>query len=234
MGRVTPLLTSRKVLTFTYPDVQETTITPETLPTTEPADPQIVYTVAQADLAQLNFNVFKRIEVAILNASGQAVTAATISYRMTKNGVSVRTGTYTVAANYYYRLGCYFYDVAVGDVLGIKLWSSVADSNWDMKTFWMNVTRVIPFNKPRWLYNADATSQGSGSTSYWWHNDAFYLREINFTVPLWCIGANYGMFRVYRGDINPNSEYTTGTTRPARLGSNYVPSQIIFRGLRID
>jgi len=237
MGRVTPLLTERKILTFTYPAVQETQITPETLPTSEPTDPQIAYTIAQADLVQLSFNVFQRIEVAILNGSGQVVTAATISYRMTKNGVSVKTGTFTVAANYYYRLGCYFYNVAVGDVLGIKLWSNQADSNWDMKTFWMNVTRVIPFNKPRCLYNINVAVQGSGGTPKWYHNDVFvYTAASAFTVPLWYPAATYGMFQISRGDsIYSNGiESTTGTTRPVRNGSNWVPSQIIFRGLRIE
>ena len=65
MTIVTPLLTSKKVLTFTYPDIQETTITPETLPTTEPTDPQIAYTVAQVDLVQTSFPPFNRVEVAI-------------------------------------------------------------------------------------------------------------------------------------------------------------------------
>jgi len=238
MTMITPLLTSRKVLTFTYPDIQETQITPETLPTSEPTDPQISYTVGQSDLVQLSFNVFQRIEVAILNASGQFITAGTLNYRMVKNGSSVKTGSFAVSANYYYRLGCYFYNVAAGDVLGIKLWSSVADSNWDMKTFWMNVTRVIPFNKPRCLYNVGiAASVGSGGTPKWWHNDVFtYSLASAFTVPLWYPAATYGMIQISRGDsIYSNGiESTTGTTRPVRNGSNWVPSQIIFRGLRID
>jgi len=242
MGRVTPLLTERKILTFTYPDVQETSITPETLPTSEPTDPQISYTVGQSDLVQLSFNVFQRIEVAILNASGQFITAGTLSYQMVKNGSSVKTGSFAVSANYYYRLGCYFYDVAVGDVLGIKLWSSVADSNWDIKTFWMDVTRVTPLNKPRSLYNVQVAaavqrySGANGALSYYLH-DNFYYTTINaFTIPLWYPAATYGMFRVSRGDsFNPDSiESAKGATRPARKGGNYVPSQIIMRGLRID
>jgi hypothetical protein len=240
--RVTPLLTSRKVLTFTYPDVQETTITPETLPTTEPTDPQISYTVEQSDLVQLSFNVFQRIEVALLNASGQFITAGTLNYRMVKNGSSVKTGSFAVSANYYYRLGCYFYNVAVGDVLGIKLWSSVADSNWDMKTFWMDVTRINPLNKPRRLYNVEVAASvqrysGAGGTLNYYLVDNFYSAIVTaFTIPLWYPAATYGMFRVSRGDtINPNGiESATGSTRPDRKGGNYVPSQIIFRGLRID
>ena len=242
MGRVTPLLTERKILTFTYPDVQETTITPETLPTTEPTNPQIAYTVAQADLVQLSLNVFQRIEVAILNASGQFITAGTLNYRMVKNGSSVKTGSFAVSANYYYRLGCFFYNVAVGDVLGIKLWSSVADSNWDMKTFWMDVTRIIPLNKPRRLYNVEVAAQvprysGANTALYYYMADTFFSAITTAsTFPLWYPLATYGMFRVGRGDLTyPNDiESATGSTRPARKGGNYVPSQIIFRGLRID
>jgi hypothetical protein len=243
MTRITPLLTSRKVLTFTYPNVQETQITPETLPTSEPTDPQISYTVGQSDLVQLSFNVFQRIEVAILNASGQFITAGTLNYRMVKNGSSVKTGSFAVSANYYYRLGCYFYNVAVGDVLGIKLWSSVADSNWDMKTFWMDVTRITPLNKPRCLYNVEVAAAvqrfsgaGGGTLNYYLHDNFYYAISTAFTIPLWYPAATYGMFRVSRGDnIYPNSiESGTGATRPDRKGLNYVPSQIIFRGLRID
>jgi hypothetical protein len=243
MTRITPLLTSRKILDFTYPDVQETTITPETLPTTEPTDPQIAYTVTAADLVQLSLNVFQRIEIGILNASGKVVTAATISYRMTKTGVSVKTGTFTVAANYYFRLGCYFYNVAVGDVLGIKLWSNQTDSNWDMKTFWMDVTRITPLNKPRRLYNVEVAAAvqrfsgvGGGTLNYYLHDNFYSTIGTAFTIPLWYPAATYGMFRVSRGDAtNSNGiESGTGATRPDRKGLNYVPSQIIFRGLRID
>jgi hypothetical protein len=242
MTRVTPLLTERKILTFTYPNVQETTITPETLPTTEPTDPQIAYTVADADLVQLSLNVFQRIDVAFLNASGTVVTATTISYRMTKNGGSVKTGTFTVAANYYYRLGCYFYDVAVGDVLGIKLWSNQTGSNWDMKTFWMDVTRITPLNKPRRLCNVEVAAavarfSGAGGSLVYYLEDYFYRTVTTaFTIPLWYPAATYGMFKVSRGDsVSPNGiESATGATRPNRQGGNYVPSQIIFRGLRID
>jgi hypothetical protein len=243
MGRVTPLLTERKILTFTYPAVQETTITPETLPTTEPTNPQIAYTVADADLAQLSLGVFQRIEVAILNASGQFITAGTLNYRMVKNGSSVKTGSFAVSANYYYRLGCYFYNVAVGDVLGIKLWSNQADSNWDMKTFWMDVTRITPLNKPRCLYNVEVAAAvqrfsgaGGGTLNYYLHDNFYSTIGTASTIPLWYPAATYGMFRVSRGDgSNPNGiESGTGATRPDRKGLNYVPSQIIFRGLRID
>jgi hypothetical protein len=242
MTRVTPLLTSKKVLDFTYPDVQETTITPETLPTSEPTDPQIVYTVTEADLVQLSLNVFQRIEIALLNASGQFITAGTLSYRMVKNGGSVLSGAFAVSTNYYYRLGCYFYNVAVGDVLGIKLWSNQTDSNWDVKTFWMDVTRITPLNKPRGLCNVQVAvavqrfSGANGALYYYLHDNFDYTTAAAFTVPLWYPAATYRMFRVSRGDVMypNNKESATGSTRPDRKGGNYVPSQIIFRGLRID
>jgi len=236
--RVTPLLTSRKVLTFTYPANLETQITPETLPTTEPTNPQITYTVAQEDLVGLSLTVFKRVEVAILNASGQFITAGTLYWKMMKNGSPVVSSSSSVSANYYYRLGCYFYNVAVGDVLGIKLWSSVADSNWDIKTYWTNVTRVTPLDKPRNLYNvAVAAATGSNGSLTWYLDDNFYrVFSAAFTILLWTPATTYGMFRVSRGDnIYSNQfEITKAATRPGLQGLNYVPSQIVFRGLRID
>jgi len=239
MTRLSPLLTSKKVLTFTYPDIQETTITPETLPTTEPTNPQIAYTVAQADLVQTSFPLFKRVEVGCVNASGTVVTAATISYRMVKNGSSVKTGTFTVAANYYYRLGYYFYNVAVDDVLGIKLWSNQTDSNWDVKTLFVAITRITPIDKPRCLYLVESAALlnrvGSGTPTFY-HKDFTYQTANAFTIPFWYPHDTYGIFRVSRGDsMSPDgAESSTGTTRPAQKGGGYTPTQIIFRGLRID
>ena len=123
MGTVTPLLTSRKILNITYQTPQETLLgTPETLPTTEPATPQISYTVTSGDLPTFNMPLFKKIWVALLYGAGKAVTAATIYWRMKKNGASVATGSGSVAANTFYTWSCGFYDVAVGDVLELALW----------------------------------------------------------------------------------------------------------------
>jgi hypothetical protein len=112
-----------------------------------------------------------------------------------------------------------------------------------MKTFWMDVTRITPLNKPRRLYNVEVAARvqrfsGASGTLYYYLEDNFYsnIGTTAFTIPLWYPATTYGMFRVSRGDsMYPNGiESTTGATRPVRNGGNLVPSQIIFRGLRID
>ena len=136
MVRVTPLFTSRKVLNITYKSAQETLLaTPQTLPTAEPATPQIGYTVAEADLPTLSMSVYSKKWVAYVIGAGKFVTIGTLYWRMKKNGASVATGSYSVDSNYYYTVSAYFFDVAVGDLLELALWSTRTDSNWDYKAY---------------------------------------------------------------------------------------------------
>jgi len=250
MTKLTPLLTSLKTLNITYQTPQETLLgTPETLPTSEPGTPQISYTVAAGDLPSLSITPYSEKWVAFVIGAGKVVTAATINYRMKKNGASVKTGTLSVAANYFYTIQAQFYDVAVGDVLELALWSNQTDSNWDYKAFWVQVTRIVPINKPRLLYPcnfgtviANPTlalgnpyAMGAGTlTGY--HLDVFTYSigsAVNFES---LYPKTYGLFRISRGDSTCSNDVITNTSatyRPYYMKNN-VPSQIIFRGLRID
>jgi len=148
MVRITSLLSNRKVFNFTYQTPQETLLgTPETLPTTEPATPQIGYTVASGDLPTVSASLYSRKWIGMVIGAGKAVTAATVSWRMKKNGVSVNTGTLAVTANTFYTIQAWFYDVAVGDLLELALWSNVSDSNWDYKAYQIHITRIFFYNK---------------------------------------------------------------------------------------
>ena len=251
MTRITPALTSLKTLNITYQTPQETLLgTPETLPTSEPETPQISYTVAEDDLPSLSIIPCSKKWVAFVIGAGKVVTAATISYRMKKNGASVKTGTLSVTANYFYTIQAQFYDVAVGDVLELALWSNQTDSNWDYKAFCVQVTRVIPINNPRLLYpcnfaaptsNPTLTlgnpySIGAGTlTGY--HLDLFtYSIGLAVNVESLYPKNTYGLFQISRGDSTGSNNVTTNTSatyRPYYMKNN-VPSQIIFRGLRID
>ena len=252
MVKITPLLTSLKTLNITYQTPQETLLgTPETLPTAEPATPQISYTVASGDLPTFNIQPFKKIWVAYLIGAGKAVTAATIYWRMKKNGASVSTGSGSVAANTFYTWNCYFYNVAVGDVLEIALWSNQTDSNWDYKAYQILVTRLILLNKPRLLMpcNFAALAEhptltlGNPSRSvagfYPHHEDA--LRSITLVTtatsyPSLCPKDTYGLFEIYRGDESSSNSAlirTSSIYRPYYY-NNWVPTQIIMRGVRID
>jgi hypothetical protein len=250
MTRLNPAFTSLKTLNITYQTPQETLLgTPETLPTSEPGTPQIGYTVASDDLPTFNISPYQKNWVAIVIGAGKAVTAATIYWRMKKNGASVGTSSGSVSANNYYTIHAYFFDVAVGDVLELALWSNQTDSNWDYKAYQIQVSRLILLNTPRLLspcnFAALAThpaltlgnpSYISGSL-YPMHCDARLLlitspASYDFLYPK----NTYGMFQIYYGDyyyINTSSIRTSSTYRPYYY-RNYVPTQIIMRGVKID
>jgi hypothetical protein len=250
MARLTPPYTSLKTLNITYQAAQETLLgTPETLPTTEPATPQISYTVAAGDLPTFNLLPYQKKHIAILIGAGKAVTAATISYRMKKNGGSVESGSSSVPANYFYTRACFFYDVAVGDVLELALWSNQTDSNWDYTAFHIQASRLILLNKPRMLApcNFAAVSGfpiltlGNPATSSLgmkvYHIDKQFATDLSIaTVFDFMYPKNtYGLFRLNNGDYNSaNSSIclTSATYRP-NYYRNYCPTQMIMRGLNL-
>lgn len=250
MTRVTPLLTSLKTLNITYQTPQETLLaTPETLPTTEPATPQIGYTVAEADLPTLSLTPYKKVWVAIVIGAGKAVTAATISWRMKKNGASVNSGSSSVSANNFFTRQCYFRDVVVGDVLELALWSSVADSNWDYKAFQIQVTRLILLNKPRLLLPCNFTALETHPVltlgSPYYTNQVLY--PFHLDNRLYAITAatsflslypkdTYGLFILDYGDsIYANaSVIRTSTSYRPYYYRNSEPTQLIMRGLQTE
>jgi hypothetical protein len=250
MTRLNPVLTSLKTLNITYQTPQETLLgTPVTLPTSEPAMPQISYTVAQSDLPTFDLLPYQKKWVAVLIGAGKAVTAATIYWRMKKNGVSVNTGSSSVSAGYYYTYNCFFYDVAVGDVLELALWSNQTDSNWDYKAYQIQVSRVILLNKPRLLSPCNfatvtlypTLTLGNPSSS----NFAFYPYHCDNALPSIGVSTSYeylypkntyGMFRINYGDYTSSNSsiIKTSTTYRPYYYRNYVPTQIIMRGVKTD
>jgi len=248
MGRVTPLYTSRKVLYITYRTPLETLLeTPETLPTSEPDTPQISYTVTEDLLPTLSMQPYSKKWVACLYGAGRFTTAGTVYWRMKRNGASVASSSKSVSANYYYTVCAHFHNVNVGDVLELALWSSVSDSNWDYKALQIQVTRLIPFNKPRLFYKCSfslssqpvltlGNPSAAGTASFYPYHDDKVLPSIttDTTYTFLYAGSTYGLFRIGRGDYSlaNNADVSTHSSyRPYYL-RNLVPAQIIFRGLR--
>jgi hypothetical protein len=253
LTRFNPAYTSLKTLNITYQTPQETLLTtPVTLPTSEPATPQVGYTIANAHLPTLSLSVYNKVWVAHVYAAGKFVTAGTLYWRMKKNGSSIANGSTSVGANTFYTVSAHFYDVNVGDILEIALWSSVTDSNYDYKALAVSVTRIIPFNKPRFLINVECPTQtpfptltlGNPSPS-----DVYFLAiysddKLNYTTysgavstKIVMVGDTYGLFQKYFGDNttkNSANVRTDATYRPKYDRDARAVSQFKFRGLRVD
>lgn len=254
MTRLTPIFGSIKTMNITYATPRETLLgTPETLPTSEPTDPQIAYTVQSSDLPTFDIKPYSCIYLGRLLAGGQFVTAGTLYWRMVKNGLSVASSSFSVSANYYYVIEAGFLDVKVSDVLGLKLWSSVSDSNWDRSAIAVSPSRIQPLKTPLYkdvtikavssqsFTNFSATASGTsgyvyiynGTTSFDYANSSaggFTLSNIPF---FYC--TIYGMFRTPFGDstISNTIRNSIGSTRPT-VYKFPIPSQFIFRGVFID
>lgn len=249
MTRLVPEYTSLKKLKITYRTPLETLLSPVTLPTTEPPTPQIGYTVAETHLPTFSIGVHRPIYVAYLIGTGQFTTAGTLYWRMKKNYVSVHLGSTVVSTNYYYTVNCFFYDVKVGDVLELALWSSVTDSNYHYHAFQIYLTRLIPINNPRLLafFKIVTTtavpllSLGNPSysdvASHIYHSGRrlFDFMSDGFTLTHVYPDDTYGFFRTGYGD------YSYANSAIARTSAIYrpyyyfiaVPHELEYRGVKI-
>jgi hypothetical protein len=263
LTRLIPSIGSKRLFTITYATPQETLYTtPTTLPTTEPTDPQFTYTIANSDLPAFSTKPFSVKYIACVYGAGKFVTAGTLSWRMVKNGASVATGTASVAANTYYTVNAFFLDVLPGDVLGLKLWSSVSDSNWDYKALFCYPTRFFPFPLLNYkqisatvkIWNSDSPTLYPtltlGNPTAWvpyypWqgyiqngNHYAWLIDSIDsFTFDYYPPHAVYGVYRIwFYGDVgNANTAVvqTDATYRP-KYYRNYLNIKVECRPLRIE
>jgi hypothetical protein len=263
MARLIPSIGSKRLFTITYATPRESLeSTPITLPTTEPTDPQITWTVQDSDLPVFSVKPFSVKYIACVYGAGKFVTAGTLSWRMVKNGASVATGTASVAANTFYTVNAFFLDVVAGDVLGLKLWSSVTNSNWDYKALFCYPTRLIPFPtfnykqilKDVKIWNTDSPTlfptltQGNPSpsiSSYPWvgyveggNSSAWQIGTvISLSFKYYSPHSTYGVYMVwYYGDVSYADTarvYTDATYRP-KYYQNYLNIKVECRSLRIE
>jgi hypothetical protein len=230
--------------------------TPTTLPTSEPGagSEQVSYTVVSGDLPTFSGSVpIAQTWIADVIAAGKAVTAATISWRMKKNGSNVATGTQAVAANTFYTVNAYFVGVAVGDVLTISLWSNQTDSNWDYNAYQIHYDRLIPENPNKlYVYNLTYTlftpnanlptlvkgNPASTGTQY----PNFNVGNSGFAVPIsssqnvgaLLVSSIYGLVRMYYGEqagVNTAIVNTSATYRPYYYQDYHWVSTIGWRYL---
>lgn len=251
MARLLPQYSGLHTLTITMQTPQETLQgTPTTLPTSEPSpgNEQISYTMASGDLPAFSIPMLSQVWVPVVVGAGKVVTAATISWRIKKNGTSVATGSSAVAAGYYYTATGYFYSANVGDVLTMSLWSNQTDSNWDYNGYQVAFTRLIPDKLN--LYSLSFSSlttltpftQGNpindgNNNPYFYVSSVPYAVQFSSAMSFTFIQLNstYGLMRLYLGDYgtsNSVSLLTDATHHPANYRNN-VPLTITYRYLRL-
>ncbi|MCD6148460.1 hypothetical protein J7J18_03750 [bacterium] len=249
MTRLTPLYSSLKAFQITYQTPQETLLTtPETLPTAEPATPQISYTVADADLPDISIQPESKMLIGVVIGAGQFTTAGTLYWKMLKNGSAVNDGSFSVSANYYYTINAYFLDVAVGDTLELSLWSSVSDSVWDYKAYQIQITRFKVLGNFRLEYKTasaqPALTEGNPSalatrpSRFCFDRASDYGQEISppQTWDVYRSHETYGMYRLHYGDriyANGVSTYTHPTYRPVYI-RNECPTLFHIRFLNLE
>jgi hypothetical protein len=228
--------------------------TPTLLPTSEPAagSEQVTYTVGSGDLPGFSIPVSSVIYIAALAVAGKVNTAATISWRMKLNGSSVATGSTAVAASTYYTLIVGYFNVAVGNVLAISLWSNQTDSNWnyngyqiqpsqimvDINMAYYNLTYVSPYTLyPNW---SKGNPQNTASNYPYLYIGSYpFSVNINNTglIATYLQLVTYGIFRanIYdtSGTYKNNGAIVTNATYYPLRASNYIPASISFRYLRL-
>lgn len=165
------IMGTRHVLNITYPTPRETlTGTPTVLPTSEPASPTFSYTVAAGDLPTFDGVPVSVTNYALVFAGGLNTTgsAATLCYRIKKNGVSTNSATnISVTANQYWTLHLFSRDgvgnVVAGDVIDVYLWQVTTNAlNWDYQALAICPSRIFLDSKNEMIfYKVSYTINGS-------------------------------------------------------------------------
>jgi hypothetical protein len=121
-----------KIFTIQTATPREVSLGTITLPTVEGATDQISFTIQDSDLPTITPNPVSMKYVACVVASGKCVTAATVNYRILKNGSSVVSSNSTGVANQFWTHSHFrWFDVVVGDTLDVRMWSNQTDTNLD-------------------------------------------------------------------------------------------------------
>lgn len=237
-----------KTFTLTQGTVTETLLsTPVTLPLTEPTTAQISLTVQNTDLFTIS-PIVPMKNFAVVVCSGKCPTAAQISYRLVKNGVSVSqvNNATTVANNFWTHTYNSFGEVSSGDVLEVKLWSTQADSYVDFYGMFMSPSQpevakrgtllkdlsfIVPSSSP---FSATMNMSNAGSCIlYPSSNTTTSMNVSQGTSFLYiCPHLNYGLFRSPQGDAS-SGPYTQNSASTRNYQKTAYPTTITFREINL-
>jgi len=208
--------------------------------------------VQNSDLPTLGLNVLSKKWCVLLYAAGKFVTAGTLYWRVLKNGASQYNSSGSVAANTFYTLNAKLYDIAVDDVLAIKLWSNQSDSEWSYKALAVQVSRIILLLGTKFLKNYSVTIDDlpdltSGYSPYKVSRGDlnFYVADVRApwaassypatkNIEIYYMDDTYGLFQLGYGDYAVGTgSLRTSTTRLPYYEFNMTPTQILVRGIRL-
>lgn len=239
-----------KTFTITSGTARETLLgTPETLPTTEPGTGQFSYTIQQSDLPTISPSVPMKYNAFVVVSGKAGATAAAISYRVLKNGISQATaqvGTTNGTANQFW---CHTHwrtsDVVVGDVIEVKYWSSTSDAYYDFRGLvvaptqpdcskrgtvlrdlkWSTVLSSLnPFTTGFTVANAAASAVFPSTTSSVSINVA--TNTPWGTVLPW---TTYGLFKNSQGDNNSTTYVGSSNATARNMQKMLFPTLFSYR-----
>lgn len=241
-----PILTRKLYATLTYPSVRSATGLTDTLPTSEPATPQLSYTIAASDVPTVAANFDLQFTLhPLLWARGRNTggAAQTISYRLKKNGVSQATGALgSCANNYYYCVtaGYKWGDTppVVGDVVEMALWASGSGVSLTDTGMGCSASRFMKNRDPLTLLYLTAFQETAGTFKPSWASTYArngYLVAVNrgnyngLTIDLDAMNAvnsavgrpGFGCLRIQWGDaeVYTTAEMNTLSSSGAVAGS---------------
>lgn len=245
-----PLFKGRVDVSISYPDPDETPLeTPVDLPTSEPAEAQISYTLASGHMPMWSPCELEHVKTANILASGQNASGANraVYYRILKNGSSVATGSYTVYTGRRYTWQySLFFGVSEGDTLSCALWANGTGCDLDYHVLFITPTRIGPYNVLVLNFiipvlarmpNLRRVPGGSYSRAegdvYIYHDDiAVNSYKTATSQRLLLSGGIYRLIRTYAGDIsNVGTCKADGTT--VAFIANYVPYRIAYTPLNL-
>ena len=250
-----PTYQGRVDVSISYPDPDETLLeTPIDLPTSEPAEAQISYTLASGHMPVWSPYELEHILVANAYAGGKntAGSATTLYYRVRHNGTDIVTGSGSISAGNFWTLsvGRYIADLVLGDTIAISLWAGASGMNWDYKACVVKVSAISPDvsmasltivlpNKARPTLTAGNPSIWSTSTSsVAWDKGQIPVSYIGlpgtFRAALWRSEKDRGLFYAGLGHYSNNVFISQHTSyRPYYLADATAPTAISYTPLNL-
>lgn len=246
-----------KTFSFSTPQFRETFLGDAgaiTLPTVEGATNQVSFTVQLSDLPTISPTPFSmKYTASIICAGKVGASATTLNYRVFKNGTSiVQSSNASLTATQYWTQSHHrWFDVLVGDVLDVRLWSNQLDTTLDYYALVIYPTQ-FSFTKQNVIvkdltYNTTVSATPSitqGRSAGVGNNGGLYIHPTtspalvvavttgNVVFPTYVQNAGTSTYfgKVSWGDFNNNVSniYTSATVHPD-YQRNVLPSTISFR-----